>query len=44
MTANAFVEDKARCFEAGMNDFVAKPVKPEVLFAMLNTWLAPRES
>ncbi len=39
MTANAFVEDKARCFAAGMNDFIAKPARPEVLFAMLRKWL-----
>ena len=35
MTANAFAEDKARCFEAGMNDFLIKPFDPETLFATL---------
>ncbi|MCX7167150.1 MAG: PAS domain S-box protein [Rhodocyclales bacterium] len=35
MTANAFAEDKARCFEAGMNDFLIKPFDPETLFVTL---------
>jgi hypothetical protein len=40
MTANAFAEDKARCFKVGMNDFIMKPVKPELLFETLLRWLA----
>ncbi len=39
MTANAFSEDRACCLEAGMDDFVAKPVNPEVLFAAVLHWL-----
>ena len=35
MTANAFAEDRARCFEAGMSDFLVKPFDPDTLFATL---------
>jgi PAS domain S-box-containing protein len=43
MTANAFAEDKARCLAAGMNDFITKPVSPEILYGTLLKWLAKKD-
>lgn len=38
LTANALTEDKQHCFEAGMNDFLVKPIQPEALEAALKLW------
>lgn len=38
MTANATVEDKKRCLDSGMDDFLAKPVKLEDIDAILTKW------
>jgi CheY-like chemotaxis protein len=39
MTANAFEEDRLRCLEAGMSDFLPKPVDPDRLLALIARWL-----
>jgi len=39
LTANIFEEYRHRCTEAGMNDFVGKPVDPIALFATMLKWL-----
>jgi PAS domain S-box-containing protein len=39
MTANAFADDRRACLEAGMNDFIPKPVDPSELFKKLLQWL-----
>lgn len=39
MTAHAMVDEQHNCLEAGMDDFLSKPIEPPVLFAKLQQWI-----
>jgi PAS domain S-box-containing protein len=39
MTANALASDREMCLEAGMNDHIAKPIDPDLLFGVLLRWV-----
>jgi PAS domain S-box-containing protein len=44
MTANAIKGDRERCLEAGMNDYLTKPMDLKVLRAMVSKWAGPQTS
>ncbi|MBN2231914.1 MAG: response regulator [Deltaproteobacteria bacterium] len=41
MTAHAMKGDRERCLEQGMDDYVSKPVRPDMLQQALERWLPP---
>lgn len=44
MTANALKEDQERCVEAGMDDFISKPVKVEIVDQKIRDWFYKEEA
>jgi len=41
MTANTMTSDRDRCIEAGMNDYLVKPIDPDQLWITLRRWIKP---
>ncbi|WP_347135795.1 response regulator [[Clostridium] symbiosum] len=39
LTANSFQEDKDMAKEAGMNDFLSKPLEIDLLYTVIQKWL-----
>jgi len=39
VTANALVGDRDKCIAAGMDDYISKPIKREVVFQMIKKWV-----
>ena len=39
MTAHVLAEERDKCYLAGMNDYISKPIDPQVLFTTLSRWL-----
>jgi len=42
MTAESMKGDREKCLEAGMNDYVSKPIKQEIVFDMIKKWVILR--
>jgi two-component system, sensor histidine kinase and response regulator len=39
LTGNAFGEDRQRCIDAGMNDYIIKPIESIIFYETLLKWL-----
>lgn len=44
MTANAMEGDRQECLQAGMNDYISKPVLPEAVETALQYWCTPNNN
>lgn len=43
MTANAMVGDREKCLDAGMDDYISKPINPDKLCSVLQKWLTEQD-
>ncbi|MCK4793799.1 MAG: response regulator [Desulfobacteraceae bacterium] len=40
LTANAMKEDRIKCFECGMDDYITKPINRKILFKTIEKWIS----
>ena len=43
ITAHAMAEDREKCRQSGMDDYLAKPVSPQMLIEKISAWFAEAE-
>jgi two-component system sensor histidine kinase/response regulator len=44
MTANVMSGDKEKVLQAGMNDYISKPINPDVMFVTMAKWITPAQA
>ncbi len=44
ITAKAMKEDRQKCLDAGASDYLSKPIRSEILFATLASWIGKKET
>ncbi len=44
MTAYAIKGDREMCLDAGMDDYITKPIKREIVFEILERWIFRKEA
>ena len=43
MTAHAMKGDREKCLKAGMDDYIPKPIKREIVYEILEKWVFDKE-